>query len=122
MLLGADSTRGINSIAQFFTVLLIFVGVLALTYFTTRWVATYQKGKMLSSNINVIETLKITANKYIQIVKIGDKYFAVAIGKDEIHLIGEISEESLKIPETQNMNAPGFKEILENAKNFKLKK
>jgi len=122
MLLGADSTRGINSIAQFFTVLLIFVGVLALTYFTTRWVATYQKGKMLSSNINVIETLKITANKYIQIVKIGDKYFAVAIGKDEIHLIGEISEESLKIPEAQNMNAPGFKEILENAKNFKLKK
>ena len=123
MLLALDSSSGINSFAQFLTVLIIFVGVLALTYFTTKWVATYQKGKMMSGNIQVLETLKITQNKYIQIVRVGDHFYAIAIGKDSMTLLGELSEEEIHIQEdtgmVPNMN---FKQLLENAKNMKLKK
>ncbi len=123
MLLALDSSSGINSFAQFLTVLIIFVGVLALTYFTTKWIATYQKGKMMSGNIQVLETLKITQNKYIQIVRVGDHFYAIAIGKDSMTLLGELSEEEIHIQEdtgmVPNMN---FKQLLENAKNMKLKK
>ncbi len=123
MLLALDSSNGINSFAQFLTVLIIFVGVLALTYFTTRWIATYQKGKMMSGNIQVLETLKITQNKYIQIVRVGNHLYAIAIGKDSMTLLGELSEDEIHIQEDvgmmPNMN---FKQLLENAKNMKLKK
>jgi len=123
MLLALNSTTGMNGIAQFFTVLLIFIGVLLLTYFSTRWIASYQKGKMYSSNISVVETFKITANKYIQIVRIGERLFAIAIGKDEITLLGELKEDELTLQEVMQ-TTPGedFKKILENAKNFKFKK
>lgn len=122
MFLALESSRGINSIAQFLTVLLIFIGVLALTYFTTRWIASYQKGKMLSGNIHVLETFKITQNKYVQIIRVGEHYYAIAIGKDTVTLLGELKEEEIHISEDSGMPQMDFKQLLENAKNFKLKK
>lgn len=123
MFLALDSSeRGINSIAQFLTVLLIFIGVLALTYFTTRWIASYQKGKMLSGNIRVLETFKITQNKYIQVVCVGEHYYAIAISKDTITLLGELKEEEIHIPDDTGMPQMDFKQLLDNAKKFKFKK
>ena len=123
MLLALDSNTGINSVTQFFTVLLIFIGVLALTYFSTKWIATYQKGKMFSNNITVIETYKITANKFLQIVKIGGKFFAIAIAKDSVTFLGELSEDDLTLPEVSGESiSPDFSSILEKAKKFKIKK
>lgn len=123
MLLALDSNTGINSVAQFFTVLLIFIGVLALTYLSTKWIATYQKGKMFSNNITVIETYKITANKFLQIVKIGGKFFAIAIAKDSVTFLGELSEDDLTLPEVSGESiSPDFSSILEKAKKFKIKK
>lgn len=122
MFLALESNRGINSIAQFLTVLLIFIGVLALTYFTTRWIASYQKGKMLSGNIHVLETFKITQNKYVQIIRVGEHYYAIAIGKDTVTLLGELKEEEIHISEDTGMPQMDFKQLLENAKNFKHKK
>lgn len=123
MLLALDSNNGINSFAQFLTVLIIFVGVLALTYFTTRWVASYQKGKMMSGNIQVIETFKITQNKFIQIVRIGEHYYAIAIGKDTITMLGELKEDEIHISDdTGVLPKMDFKQLLENAKSMKLKK
>lgn len=119
----ALTSSDVNPIAQFLTVLVIFIGVLALTYFSTRWVAGYQKNKMLSGNINVLETFKIAQNKYVQIVQIGDKVFAIAVSKDNITLLGELNEESLTFTEN-NIPTPGsdFKSILDKAKNMMNKK
>lgn len=123
MLLGMDSTTGIDSFAQFLTVLLIFVGVLFLTYFSTKWIATYQKGKMFSSNIRVIETFKISSNKFIQIVRIGGTYYAIAIGKDEVTLLGELKEDEIQISESsQGFSQMDFRQILEKTKKINIKK
>ena len=61
MLLNARNS--INAVAEFFTVLLIFLLILAVTYFATKWIANFQKVKISSRNIRVIETYKITTNK-----------------------------------------------------------
>ena len=123
MLLALNSTTGMNGVAQFVTVLLIFVGVLFLTYFSTRWIASYQKGRMYSSNISVVETFKISANKFIQIVRIGERYFAIAVGKDEVTLLGELKEDELTLQEVMQLTpAEEFRNILDKAKNYKFKK
>ena len=93
MLLTGTSTM--DSYLQFITVLILFVFVLVITYVTTRWIANYQKGKAIGSNMEVMETLRVTGNKYLQIVRVGKKYMVIAIGKDEIHMLSEVAEEDL---------------------------
>ena len=71
--------------------------VLILTYYTTRWIAGYQKSHTYNKNLAVVETLKLTTNKYIQLIQVGkDTYYVVAIGKDEVSLLGQINGEQLK--------------------------
>ncbi len=112
-----------GSVTQLLTVSLLFLFVLALTYFTTRWIAGFQKGKMATKNIDIIETSKITPNKYLQIVRIGGKYFAIAIGKDNVTLLGELDENTIQFPDESNPNPTmDFKSFLEKAKNLKPKK
>ena len=99
-----------NSVVQFITVLLIFLFVLAITYFTTRLVGNYHKNTMQGSNIHVLETLRISSTKYIQLLKIGDKCIAIAVSKDNVTYLGEIEEESLSFD--NNKSNDSFKDIL----------
>ena len=80
-MLAIGSSR-LEAFAQLITLVLIFAFVLALTYFATKWVGNYQKEKMSGSNITVLETMKISGTKYLQIIKIGTKCFAIAVCKD----------------------------------------
>ena len=86
------SSGGVDSVVQFITVLIIFAIVLGMTLFVTRWIAGFQKNQMAGSNISVIETTKISPSQYIQIVKIGTKYVAIAVSKDSITLLSELNE------------------------------
>lgn len=102
-----------DSYAQFITVLVIFVIVLAVTALTMKWVAKYQRQQGESSNVQVIETSRIANNKYVQIVRIGEKYMAIAVCKDTVTMLGEIPREQLK----ETGTAPGFsfKQFLDKA-------
>lgn len=115
-----NSSQG--SFIQLLTVVVLFIIVLVLCAFTTKFVAGFQKSKMMSGNIQVLETYRITNGKYIQIVKIGDKVFAIGIGKDSVNMLVELNEESLNIIEGGSNNSLDFKSILEKAKNLKDKK
>ncbi|GFI64704.1 hypothetical protein IMSAG185_00294 [Lachnospiraceae bacterium] len=84
-----------DSYAQFITVLAVFVLVLAVTAAVTKWIAGYQKQQCANMNIEVIEMTRITNNKYIQIVRVGETYLAIAVCKDTVTLLGEIPEEQL---------------------------
>ncbi len=117
--LNNSSTGGF---VQFLTVFVLFIIVLVLCAFTTRFVAGYQKTKESRGNIHVLETYKITSNKFIQIVKIGDKVFAIGIGKDSVTMLGEVNEESLVVSDNADFDGMDFKSMLDKAKNFKLKK
>lgn len=118
MLLYADR---VDSIASFFTVLVIFIFILVITYFTTRYIANYQKGKFGGKNIKVIESARLTTNKFLQIVQIGDEYFAIALGKDEVTFISKLDKDNLNLTEV-DADLPGFKEIFEKAKAKLVKK
>jgi len=109
-------TSGIESAAQFLTIVVIFLVVLGLTYVTTKWTANYQKGRNVNNNVEIIEVSKIAANKYIEIVRCGDKYLAVAICKDTVTMLCELSKEQISLTQTNASEKNGFKEILEKAR------
>ena len=98
-----------NRIGQFFVMLLIFVIVLALTYFTTKFVGEHQKKTMSHGNIKVIESSRISNSKVLEIVKAGDKAFLIAVCKDTVTLIGEVNEDSLEssVPEKNTSESFG---------------
>lgn len=103
------SSTGEN-IFQLIIVLFCFLIVLALTYYVTRWIAGYQKSQSISKNLSVVETLKLTTNKYIQLIQAGkDTYYVIAIGKDEITVLGQLSGEQLKERPSQNITIPTAK-------------
>ena len=98
---------------QFMTVLLLFLFVLAVTYVATRWIAGYQKGKSAGSNIELIETARIAPNKYLQLVRAGSKYLLIAVGKDEIHMLAELSGEEILLTGQENNTVMDFGSIFE---------
>lgn len=102
-----------DSYAQFITVLVVFVLVLAVTAVVTKWLAGYQKQQGANSNIEIIETTRISNSKYIQIIRVGETYMVIAVCKDTVTMLGEVSAEQLKVRNPQgSMN---FKELLEHA-------
>lgn len=109
-------TSKASSIGQFITVLLIFAFVLAITYFTTKYVGNFQKEKLQGSNIQVVETQRIAQNKYIQIVKITDKYFALAVCKDTVTTISEIPADALKFSDEGEAEKLSFKDFFKKAR------
>lgn len=107
-----------ESIFQLIFVLFVFVGVLALTTFVTKWLASYQKNQGLNRNLEVIEGIRLSNNKFVEIVRAGEnRYFVVACGKDEVTLLGEIDPSELKeIDESAVATQPmqlDFKSVLE---------
>lgn len=122
MVIASMSSR-IEAFAQLLTLLIIFIFVLAVTYYVTRFVGNYQKNKMSGSNINILETMRIANNKYIQIVKIGSRVFAIAVAKDTVSYLCELDEDELIYKESSSgkmlINNDNFKEILEKFKKDK---
>ena len=86
-----------ESIFQLLFAIFVFVGVLAVTAYVTKWIAGYQKAQGVNRNLEIIEAIRLANNKYIQIIRAGeDKYFVIAVGKDEITKLGELSSSQLK--------------------------
>lgn len=101
-----------DSYVQFMTILIIFVFVLFITWGVTKWIAGYQKGRSANTNMEIIETFRLINGKYIQIIRVGQKYLAVAVCKDTVTMLTEISEDELCLPES-GTTVSGFKEILD---------
>ena len=122
MVIASMSSR-IEAFAQLLTLLIIFIFVLAVTYYVTRFVGNYQKNKLSGSNINILETMRIANNKYIQMVKIGSRVFAIAVAKDTVSYLCELDEDELIYKESSSgkmlINNDNFKEILEKFKKDK---
>lgn len=88
-------SSSLDSFLQLIGVLLVFIFVLAITYAVTRWMAGYQKIKMKSKNLQILETIPAGSNKMICLVKAGTEFLVVSIGKDEIRPLMTLKEDQL---------------------------
>ncbi len=100
--------------SQFLTVLVVFVVVLGVTAYTTKWVANYQKKQTAVCNIEVMETARLGNGKWLQIVRIGETYKAIAVCKDTVTLLGEVPKEQLREP-APGREGPKFRDLFDRA-------
>jgi len=122
MVIALSQSSRLESVWQLFTVSIVFVVVLGLAYYTTKWMAKIQKRQAFNKNIEVIETFKVTTNKYIQIVRTGEKYLVIAVGKDTITMLTEIDKEQIELSDNNLEQNESFSEILSKLKDLKHKK
>ena len=121
MLLSVSSSR-IEAFVQLITLVIIFALVLAMTYFATRFVGNYKKEKMAGSNISVLETFRLSNSKYIQIIKMGSKFLAIAICKDSVTVLCELQESNLEFTEVSTqIKSENFKAVLDKFRKDKPK-
>lgn len=50
---------------------------------------------MQNKNIQVVETFRVSNNKFIQIIQVGKKYLVISVCKDVINILTELTEEDL---------------------------
>ena len=111
---------GVGSIAELLSAFLIFALVLLATYFTARIVGSLEKQKMTGRNIQVVESLRLSGGKCLNLIKAGDKYLLISESKDQVGLICELPEDAIVSPEADmqaGIQTPDFKKLLEKAGN-----
>ena len=112
--LAMSSSAG--SVSQLITVILIFALVLFVTVYTTKLVGSFQKMQGVNRNMEVIETLRIANNKYLQIVRAGNKYFVIGVGKEEVSMLVEVGEDELiKLNSDKSNMKESFADIMSKA-------
>ena len=82
--------------------------------------AGIQKNNYKTGNMELIETLRISNNKYLQIVRAADKYFCIAVCKDTVTMLGEIQKEEMVFYENSVNANMTFQDILEKIKQKQL--
>lgn len=106
-----------ENILKLITALVVFIVVLGVTYWTTKWIGGYQKNHFTGKNIEYIEGLRLSSNKYIQIFRIGGEYVAFVSCKDGVTFLTKIDKEDLVFDENNQVSkTPSFMEIFENLK------
>jgi len=114
-----QKTSTLQSFGQLLCSILLFLFVLVLAYLTARFVGGYQSNlQNKNTNIKVIEVFRLSNNKYIQIVQIGEQYLALAVCKDNVEVLTHLNEDELKVKET-SLEPINFKNLLEKMKNEK---
>ncbi|SFP91283.1 flagellar protein FliO/FliZ [Lachnospiraceae bacterium XBB1006] len=119
-------SSGLDNVVQLLVVLVIFVFVLVITILTTRFIGGYQKMQMNNRNIRMIESLRLSNNKYIGLLEVGEVFLVVGVGKDEITPIAKLTKEELPdLKEYESVSSPnmkeGFQDILDKVKRKKTK-
>lgn len=109
---------GSSGIGQFIVSVLVLVFVVVLCYFTTRFIANYQKGVAGRGNIEILEVKSLGNNKYIEIVRIGEEYFILGVSKDNITLISKVDKDTLDFEKPQKTSTKeSFSKLLDKLKN-----
>ena len=94
--LNKDSSSGVTSVLKLVGLIILCILIIAASYFTTRFVGQRQLKGSAKSNFRNIDIFRISTNKYLQIVEIGERYFCIAVSKDNITLITELNKEDIK--------------------------
>jgi len=109
----ATAQNSIRSLFELLGLIIIFVIVLVVCYYTTKFVAGRQLVQKKMGNFEVLETFAIAQNKYLQLIRMGNKYVVISVTKDSVNYITEIEEnEVCRIQQGTSASGKSFKEIL----------
>ncbi|WP_105618045.1 flagellar biosynthetic protein FliO [Vallitalea okinawensis] len=93
--------------------LIVFIIVLALAYYASKFISVQNSSLQRKKNLKVIESVQIAPHKMIQLIQVGNKYYAIAVTKDNITKIDEIDENEIDLTEISHKEV-SFKRLLHN--------
>ena len=109
-----------DTVLRFVTVLLIFLFVLFITHITTKIVGNYQKNSMSGGTIRLLEGVRLNNNTYIQIVRVAGKILVLAVSKESVSTVCELTEEeynrALEEIKENPQGSDSFAKFFEHAK------
>ncbi len=115
----SKSFSSLESIGQLIVLIILFLFVLFLAYLAARIAGGFQSNVInQKSNIKVLEVFRLSNNKYIEIVKIGGHYLALAVCKDSVTVLTELDASEIREQEI-TMKPINFKNILEKIQHEK---
>ena len=85
---------GVNSVLKLIGLIILCILIIVASYYTTKFVGKKQLGRSPKSNFRSIDVFRLSTNKYLQIVEVGERYFCIAVAKDTITVVGELSKEN----------------------------
>ena len=88
---------GIKSILKLIGLIILCILIIAASYYTTKFVGKRQIQGGSKSNFKSVDVFRITPNKYLQIVEVGNRYFCIAVTKESVTLISELSKDDIKV-------------------------
>jgi flagellar protein FliO/FliZ len=103
-----------NLLAQIWNLVILiiaFVAIVALAYFSIRLMGRAKNTRGLGGNIKVIEAAGLGFQNTVQLVKAGDKYFLIGVSRTGITLIGEVDGASLNFNKQAAAQMP-FENVL----------
>lgn len=112
MLLLTSGFSTLASIIKCIVLLIIFIGLLFAASWFTKWYAGAAMPKQKFHNVSVIESCPFGPGRTIFILKIGEKYVAVAVAKDRITVLTELTEEELDLEPQEFMKQGSFSDML----------
>ena len=109
----ATAQNSIQSLFELLGLILIFVIVLVVCYYTTKFVAGRQLVQKKMGNFEMVETFPIAQNKYLQLIRMGNKYVVISVSKDNVTYITEIDEAQVcQIQNSTQTSGKSFMEVL----------
>lgn len=93
---------------------IIFIVILVLSYLVTKWYANSGLVKNKTNNIEIKESFQLAPGKTISIVRIGEKYVALAQFKDNVVKLAELMEEELILNREVEISDSSFKDVFSN--------
>ena len=93
---------------------IIFIVILVLSYLVTKWYANSSLVKNKTNNIEIKESFQLAPGKTISIVRIGEKYVALAQFKDNVVKLAELTEEELILNREVEISYSSFKDVFSN--------
>ena len=93
---------------------IIFIVILVLSYLVTKWYANSGLVNNKTNNIEIKESFQLAPGKTISIVRIGEKYVALAQFKDNVVKLAELTEEELILNREVEISDSSFKDVFSN--------
>jgi len=103
-----------NSTLKLLGLILLCALIIVACYYTTKFIGKKSQGgpgSFGSKNFKVIDTLKVAPGKFIQIIKLADKYLLIGVSKDDLKLLAQYDDLNV-IEDNPEAGHKSFKEII----------
>lgn len=103
---------------QLILLIIIFIFVIFLAYYSTKFIASFKIKNMTKNNMKILETISIGYNN-IHIIQVNKQYFLISSSKEGVRMLSEIDGSDLIFTQDNLQHIPFEKHFKQHFKKSK---